>query len=334
MGDRHVNYFLKVLMLFPLFYSLTFCSSCRKTNSDPHVVQDRLLNFLITKQLPLGPEDSPLRSEYLQLGDWLQSQLKQNSRETFLLESAPASIVAKNSGEVFPVSNGLFNRLFRLQDFFFRNQAVPRQALSWKRVKKAILSDYSINQINHLIDASKQNLWSETGGVVTLDEARDKAYFLPIKSVNSEIADELVAAGNQVETARTTLENHLETLPFLKVRAQRTIDILSGELPDAKKLAAYQEFLELFRFYSKNSYILGQNHLYAEVAEVGLPGIYFGQFHVHPPANRPSTEDKIDSFVRRNLVIVPLDNGFEVHYLDFTAGSKPDEQVVTYRPHS
>ncbi len=87
--------------------------------------------------------------------------------------------------------------------------------------------------------------------------------------------------------------------------------------------------MELLTYYSRYSYVLSQSNQYAAIAEMDIAGIYMGVFHVHPPDNSPSPEDKIGSLLRKNFVLVPLGSEIEMHVLDFRAD--PDEEPFVIR---
>ena len=302
----------------------------RPTPLDKKIMTDRLLNFLITDQLPLGSDNSELRHETILLGDWLRSQIKQNNNQSFLIENYSLQISVKHGKDQFRISQELMQRLVNLQRFFIINYSIPKSAISADRIQNALSNPISFEKIKDLIRNSMENNSSETGGIATISETGDCLHFYCLASENQEITLALESAKENPDEAMKMLRLYRNKLDFLSVRASRTLDILSGSSDRETQIKAFSDFLDLFKFYSQHSYILGQQQQYAQMSEYQILGYYLGSFHVHPKLNRPSSEDRAESLLRRNLVIVPTEDGFELHYLANGSGIGSPYTIIRY----
>ncbi len=311
-----------------LILALSACLSPRQSKT-PSELSDRLLNLLIQNQLPLGTPESALRGEVERCGQWIRAQLQKNPGETFRLESNDNRIVAvKGKGSRLLVPE-LFQHLDRLNAFFHLNSAVPRSLFSPDSVRQLVLHSRSRAAIEDLIQRDYEETITEIGGIVTVPQGADFLEFHLIDSENARLVRRLQTISTPKAFARD-LSLLLPSLPFLQVRAQRTIDILTTEADltdDQQKEDTIESFMDLLIYYSRHSYILEQGTQYAAVAEAGISGVYMGVFHIHPPGNPPSLEDKAGSLLRKNFVIVPEADHIQIHYLDFSADPAQEPEV-------
>ncbi len=310
-----------------LITMLTACLSPRQPNA-PSELTDRLLNLLIQNQLPLSSPESALRSEVERCGQWLRTQLQADSGEIFRFDSDDNRIIAVKAGRSRLLVPELFQHLEKLNAYFHLNSAVPRSLFSSDSVQQLLLHSRSRTAIEELIRQDSEEMITEIGGIVTVPPQADFLEFHVIDSENARLVRRLQAITSPKDFARE-LTLILPSLPYLRVRAQRTIDILAskaGASSDQQQEDAIESFMDLLLYYSKHSYILDQGTQYATIAEAGIFGFYMGVFHVHPPGNPPSMEDKVGSLLRKNFVIVPETDHVQIHYLDFSAdpASEPD----------
>jgi len=300
----------------------------QKRTPDKDVLSDRLVNLLISENLKFTQTNSDLLNETKDIGLWMRKQLVANPVQYFSIDAGTKSLNMSGSKSQIVLSQTLIDHLVRLDTFFKRNASVPKTYYSIENIRQAILSEKSIASIKQLIIRDKTNNFSETGGVASLDESC--IHFLPVESNNEEYA-KLLSSYESPSEALMKLNSVHEHLPFLKTRAMYIIKILEGNLPNEAKTKVYREFLNLFLFYSRHSYVLDQSKQYSWIAKYDAPGYYLGLFHVHPQDNAPSPEDRIESILRRNLIIMPTENGFDIHYLFYGAHPKDPPEIITYR---
>jgi hypothetical protein len=316
---------------FVLLIMMTGCFPVRRSVS-PAVMSDRLLNMLLQNQLPLGTPESPLRAEVQRCGQWLRIQLENDPAATFRLEPEDNRIVSANSGNSRILVPELSELLDRLNSFFLLNSAVPRSMFTPGAIRRLLLHSASRAAIMELIRLDQQEKTSEIGGVVTVQQDAGFLEFHVIESENARWVRRLQNIDSPAVFARE-LQSMLPSIPFLRVRAERTLDVLLSpekHSDNDKVQDAIDSFLDLLQYHSQYSYILDQGTQYAAIAEAGIHGIYMGVFHVHPPGNPPSLEDKAGSILRKNFVIVPGDGDVEVHYLDFTADLAGTPEIIRF----
>jgi len=330
-SDRNVYHQRHVYVIFILAILTGVFSGCghREGITDRKILHDRLINLMITENLPFGKDGTALRTEIITAGKWLKKHLVRDSSRRFRFMDDPPAIMVVKDPDVLNISNRCYQYLVRLQTFFIRNHAVPKQIFERENLERAFLSQESRSRITELVEKSMENNRSETGGVATLDESGGEVNFLPIESLNEKLMDYLESAGRDPVSAMECLEDIRPVLPVLKIRAARTLDAMISASTQKEKLMIYRGFLDLYRTYSVYSYDLDQASQYAAIAASGAPGYYLGLFHVHPQNNRPSPEDRIQSFLKPNIVIVPLNHGYEIHILDYRI--HPDPEPVIFR---
>lgn len=297
----------------------------------PMMLSDRLVNLLILQQLPMGDPDSPLRGEVERCGDWIRRKLKDNPAETFRLDPDDNRMTAVQSSSERMLVPELAIRLHRLNTYFKANAGVPRDLFETDSIHRMIRHPASQQSIRSMILLDASETLSETGGIVLADPETGVLSFRPIQSDNSRWFQRLRGADSSEEFSRE-LTSILPELPWLEVRARRTIDILDGGAIDEDGTAGRQaidSFMDLMSHYARYSYILSQGRQYAAIAEMeDTGGVYMGVFHVHPPDNPPSPEDKSGSLLKKNFVLVPQGEEIQVHYLDFSLNPAADASVV------
>ncbi len=309
---------------------LSGCFPARRL-STPETISDRLLNLLIQQQLPFDEPGSALQGEVERCGEWLREQLVKNPAETFRFDFYDNLLIAESTGLNRRLVPDLANLLNNLNAFFHVNSSVSREFFTKDFISQRIRHPKSQKQITELIELDKRLGISELGGVVIADPEKEHMEFYVIQSENERWIRQLEKSSDP-ETFARTLHRIRPKMPFLQSRAQRTIDTLeSSETDISQKQVAIDSFMELLLFYSKYSYILDQGSQYAAIARLGLSGIYMGLFHVHPEDNPPSYEDKIGSILRKNFVLVPVDQFIDVHYLDFSGDLRKEPLVVRFQ---
>lgn len=326
-----VNYIKLSSRVITLLVIAVIIGACLRSSrpQGTDMVSDRLTNFLITESLPLGHETSSVRSEVTRCSSWLRNQLKQDPAQHFRLDSGLRVLTATATGKQLMLSPELFTPLQNLNAFFHLNAAVDRQLFTRENIH-AILQDQTIKAaLTQLIQEDSHRLASETGGVVLLDPAKQTLKFHVIRSDN-EIWYHTLAEQESPEQFVLELKKIRSTLPYLKVRANRTISIIENEVDtEAEQRQEMARFLDLLLTHTRYSYVLDQRTQYSTIAQEGWYGYYMGVFHIHPPDNPPSIEDKIGSLLRKNFVVVPRDPSIEVHYLDFTGDFTADPEIIT-----
>jgi hypothetical protein len=297
----------------------------------PESLSDRLLNLLIQQKLPLDEPGTPVQGEVERCGEWLREQLVKNPAESFRFEPYDNRLVAESSGLARRLVPELSYLLNQLNTFFHFNSAVPQEYFTSDFIKGRILHPLSRDRIIELIEIDKRESISEIGGVVIADPEKDYMEFHIIESDNARWVRSL-RQNTDPEMFSVTLRKILPKLPFVRLRAQRTLDILqSTDTDNDNKQLAIDSFMELLSYYSRYSYILDQGSQYAAIAKLGISGVYMGIFHIHPEDNLPSMDDKIGSILRKNFVFVPTTDAIEVHYLDFS-GDLRDTSLVIHFP--
>lgn len=317
-------------MILICLINLSGCLPSRRP-SGPMMLSDRLVNLLIRQQLPLGDLGSPLRGEVERCGDWIRRKLQDNPSETFRLDPADNRLTAVQSSSKRMLVPDLSIRLHRLNTFFQSNAGVPRDLFERDSIHDMIRQSVSQENIRAMIRLDASESASETGGIVLADPETGVLSFHPIESDNARWIRRLQQADSFEKFSRE-LERILPELPWLEVRARRTLDILSsggvGEDGTAGQ-QAIDSFMDLMSYYARYSYILSQGNQYGALAEMDdIGGVYMGIFHVHPPDNPPSPEDRSGSLLKKNFVLVPHGADIEVHYLDFSVNPTAEASVV------
>ncbi|MBN1296345.1 hypothetical protein JXA80_06165 [bacterium] len=318
----------RILVIVALFGSIACIRPGKPTGAG--IVSDRLLTLLLTQSLPLGEPGSAVHGEVQRCGLWIREQLEAESAQGFKLDTGTSSLVAEGTGVVRVMTPELAKRLVSLNRFFQTNAAVDRSVFSSEHVRQLILAPDAVTRIQELIGMDREETMSETGGMVVLDPTSGRILFHVIRPDNARWLDRLNRADSD-QAFSAELTRILPSLPFIRVRAQRTLDILGD--PGAsldERSSARSGFLDLLTGFSRYSYILDQGTQYAAVAEYGIVGTYMGVFHLHPPDNPPSIEDKIGSILRKNFVVIPHETGFEVHYLDFSGDLNADPTIIRW----
>ncbi len=294
-------------------------------------LHDRLIDLLVTNNLPLPPESDDGHPEMRDLGTWTRKSIARMHREQFLFTRH--GIHTAETAQDFAVSHDLLASLIRLNAFFTRNTAVIKTVFEASAVEQAFRHPSTVSDMRNLIKLADSNTLSETGGIAAIDAATHRVHFLPVTSLNEVYARKLTQDRDWGRLL-PILEDIRQEIPFLPVRTRRIIDTLKSETGDAEKNQAYESYLELFLFYSRYGYIGSQSQQYAEIATHGLPGYYLGLFHVHPPDNTPSPEDRMESILRKNLVIIPRAGGIEIQYLFYGGQPDAEPQIIFIRTDS
>ncbi|HPQ40444.1 MAG TPA: hypothetical protein PLV45_08730, partial [bacterium] len=217
-------------------------------------VSDRLVNFLISQELPLGDAGSPVRSAVQRCGTWMRSQLEKAPAQHFRLDAGTRSIVGEITGDAHVLAPELATPLMALNRFFQTNAAVDKQVFKEEFVRSALLEPESKQAVEALIAADRSETVTETGGVVTLAPGGRFLRFHPIRSDNARWIDRLkqpeTFAGFVVELRRI-----LPEIPYLKVRAERALTLVGDDtLSDAERQAARDSFVDLLAMRSRYSY--------------------------------------------------------------------------------
>lgn len=321
------------LLLGLLTYLILAVQGCApwKRPTGAGQISDRLINFLLNQELPLGDAGSPVRSAVQRCGIWVRDQLERSPEQRFTLDAGTRSIIAEATGDRHVLSPELAPPLMDLNRFFQTNAAVDKTLFTVENVRNVLNHPRSKATVETMIARDRDETVTETGGVVTLDPSGEFLRFHPIRSDNGRWIDRLKIpespAGFAVELRRI-----LPDLPYLKVRAKRALMLTEDDtLPEAERAAARDDFIDLLSYRSRYSYFLEQGTQYAAIAEQGINGVYMGVFHVHPPDNPPSMEDRAGSIFRKNFVLIPVAGGVEVQYLDFTADLSAEPAVIRWR---
>lgn len=316
-----------IILLITLFTAVACLPSRRPTGTS--MISDRLVNLLIQQQLPLGNPESPLRGEVQRCGEWVRKNLETNPATTFRLDPDDNRITAIPSGSNRMLVPELSIRLYRLNVFFQSNAGVPRSIFTEESIRKLLLHPVSEQSIRKMVKTDAGDSLSETGGIVLADPDAGILTFLIIEPDNARWLKELRNI-DSFDTFAIRLQKVLPDLPWLNVRARRTLEILkeSPGTGETTKQDAIDSFMDLLTYYTRYSYILSQGTQYAAIADMDIQGIYLGVFHVHPPDNPPSPEDRIGSLLRKNFVLVPRDTEIEIHVLDFSANPAAEPFVI------
>ena len=326
------NVFLRDIFLCMVFFMITLSGCHKQPELHPDTLSDRLVHILISKQLISTSSNPQTSDEYHEISKWMRSRLSEKTNAAFLLNDEASSIDSKYPDDSFRISGEIMGKLQRLQQFFKNNEKVDRRHVSEEAIREAVLNPVCIERILELIHLDAQNELSETGGLVTLIPMKKELLFLPVVSDNQEAASRLIQVADRPEEALHVIMNMKDEFPFMGVRFDRAIDVLKGSRPAVEKLAHLKQFTDLFISYSRYSYILSQNRQYAAIADTGPDGIYLGLFHVHPPRNTPSPEDHAESVIRRNFIIVPLDEtDFDVYFQFLGSTGQADPVRIQYR---
>ncbi len=321
----------KKLFWIILFFGLIGggCFSFKKSHSAEYLA-DRLVHLLITESLPLGKPKEPLRQETITLGKWIRDELITNAGQSFRMDHDTDSIESSRTQNRIPISRALIQQLQNINNFLFMNRAVPKSEIAFERIQKAVLSDASIQSIRTIVMMSMKETQSELGGLASIDPSGSHIHFLLVPSETDDLLASMEICDDPAEAVKTLRDLHAR-LPFLTIRAERTIDFLESDHPEEQKRHYYHEFLGLFRFYAAYSYLLGQERQFVYIAQHRLPGYFIGVFHIHPSGNPPSVEDRLGSFLQKNLVIEPKEDGFEVHYIFYGHNLNEESRVIRYR---
>ncbi|MCD4653319.1 hypothetical protein K8T06_05235 [bacterium] len=318
-----------IIIILLIFSALSGCIQANRPSGD-NAVSDRLISFILTQKLPLGKPASPLRNDLQRCSHWIRKELTEDPTQHFQLNPGTNSIIAMKTSNSRILTPTLFQPLIQLNSFFQTNSAVDKKTFLPENIRHVMLKSESKAAVERMIEIDRSEDISETGGVVILDPKKNILRFFVIEPDNARWMRKLQEAESPKAFVHE-LKRIKPLLPYLSVRADRTIAILENKTnTDKKSQETINGFLDLFRFHSRYSYILDQGTQYAAIAEQNISGIYMGIFHVHPPDNQPSIEDKIGSLLRKNFVLIPVENGIEVHYLNFTADPSAKIEIIRW----
>lgn len=324
---------LKILIPIPFLLFLTSCLSTRSP-FDPTILHDRLIHLILLHQLHFDPDPPELNDELSGLILWIRQTLEAYPKTYFRFDSSDSSgdqISTSDHSLSFQISKPLMARLNNLQEFFIQNRAVDRKQLGIENVTQAAHHPQSINRVKEIIALDHAATISETGGIVAIDIETQSLSFLVIPSELDSLAFQIQEARNSFPDLRRLLLKSRASIPFLEIRIDRTIDMIDSSMNQETKNAYVSEFLELFNFYTRHTYFIDQSTQYSAIANSGFTGLYLGVFHVHPKNNPPSPEDRMESIFRRNVVIVPTDDGFDLHYLTLDQMDNDKKTVIPIR---
>lgn len=329
--DTHVSHkarFRRGPLMLLLCLTLMGCGN-RAISLPDNQLHDRLLDLLVTDSLPLDHDgDTPVIAP---LGSWIRKSLAQTPRERFQFTATGIGSVGEHHN--FEVNQNIKDQLIRLNDFYRRNTAVAKTVFAPEAIEKGFRHPATVADVKDLIKQADANTYSETGGLAAIDANTQQIHFLPVTSLN-EIYARKLTRDRDWNRLLPILKSAGKEIPFLPVRTQRLIDTLQRDSGEDEKNRVFDSYMDLFLFYSRYSYVGRHGYKFGEIARHGLPGYYLGLFHVHPADNTPSPEDRMESILRKNLVIIPRTGGFEVQYLFYGAQPDAEPQIISVRDDS
>ncbi|MBI2566508.1 MAG: hypothetical protein HYV63_05705 [Candidatus Schekmanbacteria bacterium] len=237
-------------------------------------------------------------------------------------------------GEELRIGDELAAALEKLQRFFRDRRTTPYRLVSTDRLRSALENPRSVTALQMLCDAAAVDQRSELGGLLLL---RDTTGGPEITTV--DIPSRWRRTADAIQRARGDFAAGLELLdhsPGLFALAESEFRVAQREVhknfPLATRAARLETFWDLCLFKIRMTYERDDTELVRAVLG-GVHGYYVGDFHVHPPDNDPSLEDKMVSMVERVLVVVPRPRGggFDLVDLFHTAPDKPSRRAIKVR---
>ncbi len=279
-------------------------------------------------QVRIEPEHPGADTEILGLGDWIRAEIGHSPQTLFLLEETARRIATSDGRAATEMSPLVFERILHLHRFFLMNRPVDKNLFGIDHIRKAALHPDSRDRIFKILEQDQQQTYSETGGIAAIDPQTRTLVFLSIPSELSTLAGRVNESITDLEVMEQVLREIRDRVPFLTIRIDRTIDMISGDADSQARLAYAAEFLDLFNYYLRHTYYIDQSAQYSAIAREGFSGLYLGVFHVHPKDNPPSPEDRFESIFKRNLVLVPTDAGCDLHYLTSDRTGTGRQEVI------
>jgi hypothetical protein len=261
------------------------------------------------------------------LAAWLARQLGERGASRFALDPGPPPRLL--GGEVdgwgrfhprveTPVASCLAEGLARMNRFLARNAAVSARLLSPALVERAMESPRTRREVEAMIARDRDAVYSEVGGFATLwfPPGEPPALLLhPLESALEPITRRIAALAGEPEALIRFVAEQQDDLLLMSEEAAVFVRE-ARKLRDPQRLQRRVAlFVDTWLLLARRSYSFSRERFQERLFRRETLGIYAGVFHVHPPDNPPSWEDRVQSMLKRNIVLVPQSGGFDLHYL-------------------
>lgn len=237
--------------------------------------------------------------------------------------------------ESVTIDAAMLDCLHRINSYFLRNRVVKRRYLDYEAVTWSVLNAATISNATHMLRYAEQEQQAEVGGFVLIEHPGGGIppvlHFHHLPSDGLEWAARLQKELDHTQKLVELIETGSPPPYFLRDRfALARRELRNCETPE-KRYARARIFADHYLYIVRYSYIFPQKQYYRYLSRQQTRGYYLGVFHVHPPENPPSAEDKYASIFRRNLVLVPRQTGFDLHYLFQQENPDSPWKTISYR---
>ncbi len=292
-----------------------------------------LSGIVLQEALPTiaqSPFFAELNEECAQINSWARSKLKQSINLDFLAalhENSETRLCAVELNsrrnrvlkvdQCRPISFELYKTIVNIQAGYQQITTTPYKKVSFKMLKKAVHHPTSIQNINQAIAQSSTKATSELGGLMFIRHDESGEPYIALINIpgrDEQYVESLQRSMDDLNATIQLLRSGSKHFDFLSYEYDAAMRALCSNLTTNQKRKRLDQFLDLYFFMARNTYLPSQAYIFKVLAD-GLKGDFVGGFHVHPPNNQPSYEDKRNSLIQRVIIIVPTGKGFTLYDL-------------------
>lgn len=209
------------------------------------------------------------------------------------------------------------------------------ELVSFSALKKQLHHRQNRDIVRAALARQQVTTHAEVGGFLTLFPVSEEKSILRFNFVQTEgevfIQRFKDASARDWKEAAKLMENNPEEFAFLPYQYRSSIATLRSDLPEEKKEARTLMFIDLYLFMARHTYYPDSTRYVQLFADETVPGYFVGDFHIHPPENDASYEDKVNSFEQRVIIVIPRDGGFDLVDLENTPPHSKPTTVIRVR---
>lgn len=246
----------------------------------------------------------------------------------------------KSNGQIHQVLDrrqiyqGTWSRLTVMNNRFPNSE--HEHLTSFSQLEQALRNPASIQEIQAGIDRQSQSQVAELGGIMTITHISEGPPLIKLYFVQSEGEDFIRTFKEHMSDWRTLVElmrDNPAEFAFDPYQYRACLKTMELDIPEEKKEKRVRDFADLYLFMAKNSYCPDSIRYISLLADENTQGLFVADFHIHPPENEVSYQDKENSKDQRVIVIIPRTTGFDLVDLVNVPPHTQPGMVIHYPPH-
>lgn len=231
--------------------------------------------------------------------------------------------------EVFRGTQAL---LVRLNDRFVAGDATA--VTSFEQLERSFDNQTTVAHLRDAVKRQAQAKLAEPGGFMTIEPQTDQAPILRfyfVETLGQDFIRRFESAKDDWLRLVQLMRDNPAEFALLRHQYRAALQTMDLPLPEEKKRQRIKAFADLFLYMSRNSYCPDAVRYVLLLADEETRGFFVGDFHVHPPGNDVSFQDKENSAGQRVLVLIPRSDGIDLADMEKADPYQPPRLVARYR---